>query len=79
MGLSFGNRLPNQVPGVVLGEEGSGPVFAGWDPRGAWLLAGHFWFAAGRSTVLAHTRATWPLGEASVMGTENNKQHVFGR
>ena len=32
--FSFGKRLPNQVSGVVLGEEGSGPVFAGWDPRG---------------------------------------------
>ena len=31
--ISFWKWLPNQVSGVVLGEEGFGPVFAGLDPR----------------------------------------------
>ena len=38
---------------------------------------GHFLFAAVRSTVLAHNRATWPLEEAAVMGTENNNRFYF--
>ena len=57
--LSFERGLPNQVPGVVLGEEGLGSTQIGpaGTPEG-WFPLGQFLSGAGCVTVLASNGAT---------------------